>query len=91
MEIKANGIAWETVQKGWELDHADKLRGWLEHAPAKTAPAPDGLNGWTADGVTICSACAGRLLDRGCRLGEKVAPIWDKTIMCDLCFDRKPV
>jgi hypothetical protein len=54
-----------------------QLRIAIEHAPASPGPiAADLLGWWTADGVYICSTCAGRIIARGCQLPRGVEAVW---------------
>lgn len=62
-------------------DIIDRLQRFLEGAPLTTKSA---VAGWTVDGLTVCGTCAGRILDRGCSLGDKVIPIWDGPVKCEL-------
>ena len=53
------------------------IRAAIEHAPPAT-PSADGLLGWrTPEGNCVCSACASRIMGRGCRLPEGSTPVWD--------------
>ncbi len=61
----------------------ERLRRFLKHAPA--AKGESAVAGWTVDGVSVCGQCAGRILDRGCKMGDKVDPVWDGPITCALC------
>ena len=62
------------------------LREWLEHSPPAAAVSafPPDLSGFMADGIEICAECSGRLMARGCRLGDKVEPIWERPVVCEL-------
>lgn len=59
------------------------LRKCIEHAPP-AEPTLWGLTGWQCMGVTICARCAGRIISRGCSLGDKPVPIWDVPVVCEL-------
>lgn len=63
-----------------------ELREWLEHSPpaGSIQASPPDLSGFKADGVEICAECSGRLMARGCRLGDKVEPIWERPVVCQV-------
>ena len=47
------------------LVNRDDVRRALEGAPAQpSCPIATGLAGWRRDGLELCAACAGRILDR---------------------------
>ncbi len=56
------------------IETRDRLRRCLEHAPKTTAPSP--VKGWLVDGLPVCANCAGRLMDRGCSLGDELNPLY---------------
>lgn len=64
----------------------DRLRRFLVHAPGATPCVPGApVAWWSDDGVVLCAGCAGRIMDRGCRIGESPLPIWEGSFHCDLC------
>ena len=48
---------------------------WIEHAPTKPVIAPN-LVAWIIDGDFYCATCIGRLMGRGCCVGNGVA-LWN--------------
>ena len=61
-----------------------RLRQALEHAPPAGGSSPSKVKGWIVDGVEVCDHCAGRILARGCRLGEDPTPLWDREVTCEI-------
>lgn len=72
------------------MPDVETLREWLKYSPsARDVPAgATDLKGFVADGIEICSECCGRLMARGCRLGDKMEPVYDRTVTCELCGEE---
>ncbi len=75
------------------------LKRYAADAPADPGPIADGLRGWEAFGLFVCSRCAGRIMARGCRLPDGFSPVWedpdgsylrqDNCCVCDADFVAK--
>lgn len=66
----------------------DQLRTAIEHAPRDPGRLSPELAGWrTPGGLFVCPHCAGRIMERGCRLPTGSDPVWDKdpADSCPLC------
>ncbi len=70
------------------MPSVETLREWLKNCPQNVPPGPSDLSGYVADGIEVCSACAGRLLARGCHLGAIVVPVWDQEVSCEVCGNQ---
>ena len=72
------------------IETLDYLKKAIEYAPSDPGKLAENLRGWwTADNLYICAHCAGRIIDRACRLPNGVEPSWadrpSKHGKCCLC------
>ena len=67
-----------------ETETIDRLKRALEHAPRGEGANTSEVKGWIVDGVEVCQHCAGRIMARGCKLGNNCIPVWDRTVGCEI-------
>jgi hypothetical protein len=70
-------------------DELALMRRFIEHAPREPrgAPVADLVGWWLPEGNYLCAKCAARIIERGCHLPNKSAPVWtgQPRGTCGLC------
>ena len=68
------------------MSDLERLREALRDAPGLARPTAPGLAGWECDAGFVCVRCAGRILQRGCRLPDDAHAVWGQAPgECALC------